>query len=184
MRTLSKQYGITIVELMIGVAIISIILTIAVPSAQTILIQNRIVAEINEVSAVVQFARNHAIDEQVDTVLCPSANFSDCTNNWDNPKIVFADEDGNGTRSNDEELLVGSSAISSVNDLSGPAALMRFQANGAVNSPATLLLCHNNDEAKYARALTVSLQGRVKMSRDTNKDGVHETNDGTALSCN
>ncbi len=179
-----RQNGVTLMELMITMAILGIVITIVVPSAQSILIQNRIVGEINEVSAVVQFARATAIDEQTDTIVCPSTNFSTCTENWDNPKMVFADLDGDGERSDDEELLVGTSAISSANDLSGPDSPIRFQANGAVSSPSSLVLCHKDKEDKYARAITVSLQGRVRSSQDTDGDSVYEDNSGNALDCN
>lgn len=183
LQHLFKQAGVTLLEMMIAIAIVAIVSTIVVPSAQNILIQNRIVAEINELSGIIQFARNNAIDEQADTVLCPSVDFNICTNNWDDAKMVFADLDGNGERGADEELLVGTSKISDANNVKGPANPITFRASGAVTTPATLLLCYKNDDPHFARALTVSLQGRVRMSRDSNKDGVYESNDNTPLSC-
>jgi type IV fimbrial biogenesis protein FimT len=178
-----SQTGLTLVELMITLGIVAI-LTLAVgPSVQNILTQNRIVAEINELSGLVQFARNNAIDEQVDTIVCPSDDFVTCSANWNAPKIVFSDIDGDGARGAGEELLVGSSGISANNLLSGPVAAIRFQASGAVSAPATLLLCHKDKDDEYARLLTVSLQGRVKMSQDTDNDGIHEDQDGVALDC-
>jgi type IV fimbrial biogenesis protein FimT len=178
-----RQAGLTLVELMITLGIVAI-LTLAVgPSVQNILIQNRIVGEINELSGLVQFARNNAIDEQVDTILCPSTDFATCSANWNDPKIVFADVDGNGARGADEELLVGSSGISANNILTGPAAAINFEASGAVSAAASLLLCHKDKDDEYARLLTVSPQGRVKMSQDTDNDGIHEDQDGVALDC-
>ena len=180
---LNRQSGVTILELMISVAIIAIVVAVVVPGGQSILIQNRIISEINETSAIVQFARNHAIDEQIDTVVCPSADFETCGIDWSNPKIVFGDADGDGDRGADEELLATSSIVSNVHEMTGPAVSIRFQGNGMVGSPATLLLCHENANNQYARALTISLQGRVKMSQDSNDDGVHEDNQGLALDC-
>lgn len=178
-----KQAGLTLVELMITLGIVAI-LTLAVgPSVQNILIQNRIVGEINELSGIVQFARNNAIDEQVDTIVCPSDDFATCNTNWNNPKIVFADIDGNGARGAGEELLVGNSGVSSNNILSGPGAAIKFEASGAVTAPANLLLCHKDKDDKYARLLTVSMQGRVKMSQDTDNNDIHEDQDGVALDC-
>lgn len=179
-----RQQGTTLIELMIGLSIVAIVLIVAVPSAQQIIIQNRVVGQINELSGVVQFARATAIDQQVDTIICPTSDFTNCTTNWSNAKMVFIDENLSGTRNDDEELLVGTPIISSTNFIDGPEAVIRFQASGEVNSMATLLICHKDKEAKYARALTVSLQGRVKISRDTNKDGVHEDNSGSDLDCN
>lgn len=183
MLTVSKQTGLTLLEMMITLAILGIVMTIVVPSAQSILIQNRIVGEINELSGIMQFARNNAIDEQADTVLCPTTNFSSCSADWGNPKMVFADLDGDRARGDAEELLVGTESTSSANILSGPNAVIIFQGNGSVSSPATLLLCHKDREDKYARALTLSLQGRVRMSRDSNGDNIYEKNDGTPLDC-
>lgn len=179
----NRQDGLTIIEMMIALVIVGVVMTIVVPSAQSLLNQNRVIAEINEVSGVIQFARANAIDEQVETVICPTEDFSTCTEDWTDPKMVFADEDASGTRNNDEELLVATSALSSANTLSGPAVAIQFDGNGIVNGVATLLLCHSNDDANLARELYINAQGRVKISRDSNKDGVHESHTGGALSC-
>lgn len=175
--------GATLMELMISLAVISIIVTSVGPTVQDILISNRIVAEVNELSSVVQFARHNAIDEQTDTVFCPSSNFSDCSNDWNLPKMVFADVDGNGARGSTETMLAGTGTIISTHLLTGPAGNISFSGNGSVASPATLLLCHEDGDEKYARALIISLQGRVKLSSDSNNDGIHENNSGTALTC-
>lgn len=177
------ELGITLTEIMIGLAIVGILLMSVGPSVREILIRNRMIGQINELSAVIQFARHTAINEQIDAVVCPTTNFSTCTTEWNDPKMVFIDLDGNGQRSSDEEMLAGSGNIIATNDLTGPNGTISFQASGAVASPATLLLCHEDNEAKYARALTISLQGRVKLSEDSNRDGVHEDNSGNALSC-
>ena len=178
-----SQKGVTITELLIGIAIVAIVTTLVIPSGRDILVQNRIVAEINETSALVQFARSYAIDNQIDTVICPAGDFVNCETDWAQPKIVFADLNNDNIRNADEELLVANSLLSPHNLLTGPATPIRFQASGSVSSPATLLMCHKDREDKFARALTVSLQGRVKNSQDTNNDGIHETNAGTPLDC-
>ncbi len=169
---------------MIGLSLVAIVLIVGIPSAQNIIIQNRIVGALNELSGIVQFARATAIDEQVDTIVCPTTDFTNCTTNWSQAKMVFVDENLSGTRNDNEELLVGTPIISSSNFITGPGAVIRFQGNGEANSMATLLVCHKDKEAKYARALILSLQGRVKVSRDANQDGVHEDNSGSDLSCN
>jgi type IV fimbrial biogenesis protein FimT len=178
------QAGLTLLELMIGLAIVAILITVVTPNVREMLIQNRIVAEINELSGLMQFARATAIDQQATVVLCPSSDFSTCTSNWQLSKIVFVDENGNGERDDaSEKLLVAANSIASQNRMTGPSGRIRFQDNGVTSSPATLLLCHGSREAKFARALTLSLQGRVKMSRNTNNDGIYENNSGTALRC-
>ena len=76
---MKQQKGVTLVELMITVSNVAIILTFLGPSIQSILIKNRIVAEINETSSLIQYARHHAIDEQALLVVCPSTDYSVCS---------------------------------------------------------------------------------------------------------
>ncbi|GAA0856999.1 GspH/FimT family pseudopilin [Aliiglaciecola litoralis] len=178
-----QQKGATLVELMIGLVIVGVVLTFAVPATQDIIIKNRIVAEINEISGIIQYARATAVDEQLETIVCPSSDFATCTTNWSQVKMIFGDEDGNGARGNDEEILAATSLLSSNNYLVGPAQAIQFLPNGSANTQSTLLICHNDKDARYARMLTVTPQGRVKMSQDRNNNGVHENDAGADLVC-
>lgn len=178
-----KQLGVTLTEMMITVAIVAIVLTTVAPGVNSIFIQNRIIAEINELSGVIQFARHTAIDQQTDTIVCPTQNFSTCTTNWNHAKMVFPDLDSDGSRGANEELLVATSIIAGVNIMSGPAGSIMFIPSGGAMINATILHCHKTRDAKQARALMITLQGRVRMSTDANNDGIHEDIGGTALSC-
>lgn len=183
MKAIICNRGYTLVEVLICITILALLFAFAVPSFKKMITQNRIVAEINEVSAIIQFARHQAIDEHTVTLLCPTVDFLACSRDWNLPKMVFADINFNRLRDGDERILAGTSAISSHNYLTGPAGQIRFSEAGVVNSPATLTLCHRDNEREYARAVTISLQGRVKRSRDTNNDGVYEYNSGAPLRC-
>lgn len=178
-----QQKGVTLVELMITVSIVAIILAFVGPSVQGILIKNRIVAEINEISSLIQYARHHAIDEQAQVVVCPSRDYSVCTTDWNDPKIVFLDDDNNDVRGASEELLVTVGVTSSTSLMTNTTDIIRFFATGEANAANEILLCHKDGEAKYARSLSVTLQGRVKMSTDSNRDGINENAAGTPLSC-
>lgn len=179
----SFQRGVTLLEMMIVLAIIAIVMTVVAPNVQSILIKNRIAGDLNELSAIIQYARNTAIDEQATTTICPSSDFSTCSNTWAQAKIVFIDANGNNQRDNEETLLVSTTKSAGVLNVSGPSSPIRFQDTGVTSTPASILFCHQSNAAKYARAITVSLQGRVKTSKDTNNDGVHEKNSGVNLVC-
>lgn len=178
------QKGVTLIELMVTVSIVVIILTSVAPSIQSILIKNRIVAEINELSSLIQYARHHAIDEQAQVIICPSTDYENCTVNWNDPKIVFIDSDGDGERDDaTEALLIATNAIDGTHVMTGPAVTLLFEDTGEANMSTEILLCHDNNHAEYARSLSITLQGRVKMSTDSDKDGVNENAAGTPLSC-
>lgn len=178
-----NQKGVTLLEMMITLAILAIVLTVVAPSMQSFLIKNRITGEINEVSGVIQYARHLAIDEQTPVVVCPSDDFSLCGTNWNNPKIVFIDTDADGDRNLTEELLVTTTRVSDSTNMAGPTANIQFQDTGASLQAFTIKICPNNNVVTFARAISVSLQGRVKVSTDTDNDNVHETMDGTVLTC-
>ncbi len=182
-NNVKQQKGVTLIELMITVSIVAIILAFVGPSIQSILIKNRIVAEINETSSLIQYARHHAIDEQAQVVVCPSTDYSVCSTDWNDPKIVFIDDDDNAIRGATEELLVTIGATSEASLMTNTTDIIKFTETGEANLATEILLCHKDGEAVYARSLSVTLQGRVKMSTDSDKNGINENADGNELSC-
>ena len=180
---MKKQKGVTLIELMITVSIVAIILAFVSPSIQSILINNKIVAEINETSSLIQYARHHAIDEQAQVVVCPSKDYSACSSDWNDPKIVFIDDDNNAIRGATEDLLVTTGASSGTSLMTNSTNIIMFAGTGEANLATEILLCHKDGKAEYARSLSVSLQGRVKMSTDSDRNGVNENAAGTELLC-
>jgi type IV fimbrial biogenesis protein FimT len=182
-NNVKQQKGVTLVELMITVSIVAIILTFVAPSIQSILIKNQSVAEINETSSLIQYARHHAIDEQALVVICPSKDYSICSTDWNDPKIVFIDKDDNAIRDATEELLVTIGATSSTSLMTNTTDIIKFAETGEAILATEILLCHKDGKAEYARSLSVTLQGRVKMSSDSDKNGINENAAGAELSC-
>ncbi|GAA0353013.1 GspH/FimT family pseudopilin [Bowmanella denitrificans] len=176
------QAGLTLLELMITLAISGILLTLVAPNVRDILIRNNITSQVNEISGAVQFARSNAIDEQNTAIVCPTPDFSTCSTDWNQAKMVFNDLDADGNRGNNEEILAATSIAPDSLVLTGPAITVRFNGNGTVSTPATIKFCHQDGEAKFARALVISLQGRVRLSQDEDGDGIHEDGGGN-LSC-
>jgi type IV fimbrial biogenesis protein FimT len=182
-NNVKQQKGVALVELMITVSIVAIILAFVGPSIQGILIKNRIVAEINESSYLIQYARHHAIDEQAQVVVRPSKDYSVCSSDWNDPKIVFIDNDNNAIRGVTEELLVTLGATSSTSLMTNSTNVIKFSGTGEANLATEILLCHNDNIVDHTRSLSVSLQGRVKMSADSDRNGVNENSAGAELLC-
>lgn len=173
----------TLIELLISVSIVGVLATSVAPGMQDMLIKNSITAQMNELSGVAQYARSHAIDQQIDTILCPSSDFATCSNNWQQGKIVFVDSNADGIRNDNEELLVAKNAVSEPAVVTGPVNALLFLANGATSTPATIVFCSAAGDSTQARALLISLQGRVKTSVDSDNNGIDEGTNGTPLSC-
>ena len=122
-----RQQGLTLVEVLIALAIMAILFGVLAPNIHTILSKNRITAAINAMSSVVQYGRFSAIDQNGVAVVCPSHNFSTCSDNWNLPKIVFIDANTNNQRDNNEPLLMTAEASSSQESFTGPDVPITFE---------------------------------------------------------
>lgn len=182
-HSLKSQHGLTLLEMLVAVAILAIILTSVAPNIQSILIKNKITADLNSLSAVAQRARFTAVDEQTNVVMCPTENYTACVNDWKNAKMVFIDANGNGTRDNTEELIVSSDPLNSANAIYGISGAIVFDEQGGIDTAATITMCPKTNDNAYASALLLSLYGRISVAVDSDGNGVKEDLSGTELSC-
>ena len=91
--------GFTLIELMVTIAVAAILLGIAVPSFQDLVIRNRLATKANELITALNLARSEAVKRGIWVTVCKSANStassSDCSDsgsvNWVQGWIVFVD---------------------------------------------------------------------------------------------
>lgn len=69
-----KASGFTLIELVVTVSLLAIIVTMAVPSFQSIINGNRLTAAVNEAAAIVQSTRMEALRRNRVVEVCPTAN--------------------------------------------------------------------------------------------------------------
>lgn len=180
---MKRSCGFTLVELLISMAILLILVSVVGPNVREIVVRNRIVGQVNELAGLIQVARATAINERINVVVCPTIDQVNCSDDWNDNKIAFIDADGNEIKGSNEDIVAGTQTTSSTDILTGPSSPIKFYSTGITASPATLLLCPNSGEDTFARSLTISLQGRVKLSQDNDNDNIHESPSGTPLSC-
>lgn len=188
-----NTHGLTLVELLVAIAIVSILLMLVTPNMLIMIKKSRITGHLNELSSALQYAKLFAIEHRSSTLLCPSIDYETCDLNWDLPLILFIDKNQNAVRDLNEHLLRTVNSQVHHNHLKGPGTYIRFYESGANSSPATLVFCpqaYANDSASTSalnqslnRALFVSLQGRTRVSVDSDGDNIHESAGGSPLSC-
>lgn len=84
-----RAAGFTIVELMITVAVASILLAVAIPSFNQMIVSGRLTAQANEMVAALTLARSEAIKRNANITFCRAESdaTADCvtsTGNWQN----------------------------------------------------------------------------------------------------
>ena len=172
----NHQCGFTLIELIITMAIATILVSIAIPNFSTLIQNNRITASANEFIGNMQLARSTAIKQQRNTTICVSTTFNanppTCTGgtNWAAGAVVWVDQDRDNVLDAAEVVRVidpiNPTAAANLTLTSAAQSQFQYSSTGLLTSPAdTLTLCDNRT-AEIGRALAVSPAGRVNISNN------------------
>lgn len=99
-RPLGFDDGFTLIELMLGVALLGVLLAIGIPSFGDMMRTNRLASQVNEFTATLNFARSEAYKRGLPVVVCVANNdVTDCstTASWSNGWLAYVDTNRNGT---------------------------------------------------------------------------------------
>lgn len=175
----ARQHGFTLVELVVTIALLAILTTLAAPSFSEVLRQWRRDSATRELSSTLQLARSESIKTSRQIVVCPSTDGESCADGteWNTGWIVFVD-DGAGTLANagnqvvntNERILKVVSAQSGVASItsSGGVEWMQFLPNGLMGSATTTLTVTPSGANANTKVdkVTVSRVGRVSVATE------------------
>ncbi len=150
--------GFTLIELLVTVAIVAIILSLAAPSFQAMLMNNRLTAQADGVTSALNYARNTALSQGVSVQVCPvgSVNSTTCGASWASGWMVISDPTGTPT-------LLQSRQIPSTNPvLTSTATSVVFDPRGLSTTLSSFKVCDNRGAA-YARSVQVFATGMVQV---------------------
>jgi len=124
------------VELMVTVAVLAILVTLAAPSFANLINSNRLVGAANDIVAALQVARMEAIRRGQSVVICPSTDGASCAGaNWSR-MIVFSDRNGNRAVNAPQDVVLRDITLTAAgmqvvpsNSVSG-SGWIRFSADG------------------------------------------------------
>lgn len=168
--------GFTLIELMLGIALAAVIVSMAAPSFSTAMKNNKIVAEANELIADIHFARSEAVKRSTRVVLCRSAAPSNATpscggsaNNWGSGWLVFADGDADNSynAANDTLIRIGNPSDGAVTVKSNNTANQQlvYNPDGTINTggnTAVFAVCDERGEDQ-GRQVQITPTGRPRL---------------------
>ena len=168
LKTHRRHGGFSLIELMVTVAIITIVATIAMPSFNEVIVRSRMVSQTNELMAAFSLARTEAIRSNLVTGVCGSnAGGTACdASSWDRGWVVYRVPPGGGF----EVLRVYQ--LNDSDSLSGPADI-RFGSRGQRTVPAAgsanLMMEPDSCPAgkELRRSLNISLTGAANNAPTT-----------------
>ena len=163
-KFLRWQPGFTLIELLVTLSIAAILLTVAVPNFITFVQNSRLATQANDLVAVLNYARSEAVKRNQPITVCSSTTSTSCAGSttWGTGYIVFADDDGDGAVDGGEDVLQVRQGIEGGNTLLAGRDDVTYQSTGfSPGSNTTFRLCDSRGTAS-ARAIVVSMQGRVR----------------------
>jgi type IV fimbrial biogenesis protein FimT len=91
-----RQRGVTLLELMVGLTVLAIVTTMAVPSFARLIENNRLVTRTNDLVTALALARSEAMKRSLNVSLCPSSDGETCTedDDWSGQWLLFTDDTG------------------------------------------------------------------------------------------
>ena len=161
--------GFTLIELMVGLAILAIVMRLAVPGITQMYKTNRVQTEASQFVSDLQLARAEAIRRGLPVSVCPSTNGTSCvanSSNWHAGWMVFFDRSGNcSVDTGDTALRVRAGFRGGDTFTASPAApCVSFNREGFTAAPtaATLFTLHTSENiADATRCVSLEFGGRT-----------------------
>jgi type IV fimbrial biogenesis protein FimT len=167
-----RTRGYTLVELVITLAIVATLVTIALPAFGRLLGRTRSQVARSDLEFSLNQARLAAVNRNLHVVACPSVDFDDCapTTRWHPGWLVFADLDHDGHRSSDEPVIATNQARDAGVGILATVGRLRvdYRPDGsAIGSNVTLTVCDRGAQAADASTIVVGSTGRVRHGQAT-----------------
>lgn len=189
----AHNLGFTLIELMVVIIIAAILLTIAVPSFDSLIKRNNVDSLQSKLSSALSTARTEAASRNKVVTICSSKNETNCTGTpapvWSDGWIIFENNDADLAFTSGDILIdvYRNSGRYTIASTTGQSISFNAQGFMASGSDRLLIICDPDKDAVYARGLFVNKSGLVMKTKDTNNDGKHNdptsTNAATNLAC-
>lgn len=166
---MKKTLGLTLPELLCAVSIISILSTVAAPYLSELHQQSRSNHLYQHIFTLIQYIRSQSAFLYEDIILCPTVDELNCINDWQQPLMVFIDNNKNRRRDYNEaidrkiDLLKEGEKF--IWKASGTSRYMRFHTNGLTSSQnGSFTICPKISNVTNIRKIVLFYTGRARRA--------------------
>ena len=176
-----RSAGFTLIELVMVVALVAILYSLAAPSLSGMANSMRLTTAANSLFSSLLLARSEAIKRNSRAVVCKSATGDTCNTSggWEQGWIVFHDANNNASLDADEVILSREQALPHPIQLTGNgpvASFVSYTAMGTTTYPSgafqagTLTVCTKSLTTVAAREIKISISGRPRTLKTMVQD--------------
>jgi len=172
-RPVRRWLGYTLIELILGLAVIAATLAWGVPSFGTLVRDAARTREVNQFVQAVYLARSEAIKRNGVVSLCPSRNGATCSPDalWNTGWLIFVNLDRDSPASRDAgEPLLRVYEPWDAGHITSNRSTLSFRPFGQMGVTATVTFCDDRG-SRAARAVIISQTGRPRISSRSASNG-------------
>jgi len=165
-----RRLGFTLIELLMTLSLLAVLLALGTPAYGGLTGRTLGRSAGDALQAALNEARTAAISRSVHVVACPSEDLLRCdrTTQWHHGWLLFADNDRDGERSDDEPVLHAAQAqpqgVAIVSTSGRPHVV--FKPDGrADGSNLTFTVCDRAAGTGAAISLVINMAGRVRSAK-------------------
>lgn len=165
----SRESGFTLIELVVTLAIMGILMSVAIPNYQMFVMSSRMSAQANEFMTALGFTRSEAIKRGTRVTLCRSSNNTSCaaSGTWAQGWIVFIDGGTAGTVDGTDSVLQTHGPLEGSPSFVGSGGtLANYISYGSSAIGATagsFSLCPPSPAKVAGRDIVISNSGRARV---------------------
>lgn len=176
----SGTRGYTLIELIVVLAVLSILALNIFPNFSALLAQERSTILTNNLASTLAYARSEAVLKQEIILTCQSSDGLECSRSgdWHNGWIVFADINHNEQKDEEETVLrffaaADNNTQAKFNGAFGIDHYLKYKPSGHAFPNGSFLICNPN--IGIGKALIMYRSGRLRLSK--------QQRDGSAITC-
>lgn len=163
--------GFTLIELIITLAVLSILLLVAVPGLVGVLRSNAVQTQADLFITSLNYARSEAARLNRTVIICRSTDGYACSNDsdWRDGWLVYEDLDSDGkVETNDGDMVLrvydGLSRDYTLMPTRGFSNRVVYRATGDASTAGRFVVCPSGRDATYAREIKINIVGRPRIT--------------------